>query len=146
MALLTWEDQVKFLKCVKEHIQEGGRLIFDTRLPSSTSLELSEEDFSFSEKQELSNGISLNVYYKKEYDPMAQELTYHIKKEFLQKSEKEKQTKITKINVKLTFPKELEFLLASNGFEVEEIFSNFDGDPVDPEGRKLVYVCKRSNP
>ncbi|SMF84309.1 class I SAM-dependent DNA methyltransferase [Pseudobacteriovorax antillogorgiicola] len=142
MFLLTLDDQRRFLTGVHDHLDENGVLVFDTR-PARQSLQtLREEDFSMVSETSLNKNISMKVYYKTQYNPMTQIIKYDTKREYYSHNRLENEI-YGEVDLKLTFPVEMEHLLKSCGFIIEDIFSSFNRDPVDLEGGKLVYVCRK---
>ncbi len=144
MFLLTSRDQQKFLECVHDHLEKDGMLVLDTR-PAKQSLQnLQEENFTLVNEVALTKKINSKVYYKTGYNPTAQLVKYDVKREYFVDGEYEK-TEYGEVTLKLTFPIEMELLMASSGFVIEEIYATFDKDPVDPIGDKIVYVLRKKD-
>ena len=142
MFLLNTMDQKRFFSCVYNHLEKDGLLIFDTRPPKQSLQEREESDFSLVKQAQITNSLRTKVYYKTKYDAMNQLVKYDVKRDYYVDGKYEK-TETGDVTLKLTFPVEMELLLSSCGFAIEDIYGAFDKDPIDAEGDKMVYVCKK---
>lgn len=136
------EDFEAFLFCVKNHLSEKGKFVFDVTL-----------DF-FAWQSCFSNGQYFDCYFKdpetkelvvvtqtREYSPALQILTLQ-KHYFFTDSEKEV---IEDIKFRCYSYQEILTLLKYNGFEVEELFGDFQKGSFSSQSKKLVVVCRKKS-
>jgi trans-aconitate methyltransferase len=74
-ALLTTEDQMRMLVCVKKHLKPGGVFAFNTRNPSKNDLKTISE-FEWWHDFQDEKGETVHVNGKQDYNPGLQTVTY----------------------------------------------------------------------
>ena len=146
---LTLDDQLATLACVRRHLAPAGRFVmnvFDPKL-ELISNHLHEENASdwelFRSYFDSTTGYQIDVYEKRWYDPEAQII--HCKCRFVEKrddgSEKRKDTKL--LTLRWVTRWEMTHLFARAGFEVIDLFGNFDRDAFR-YGREQIWVARRA--
>ncbi|WP_088034261.1 class I SAM-dependent DNA methyltransferase [Evansella clarkii] len=141
---LTNEDQDKLLNGVNKHLEDGGLFIFDTRFPSADELlapENQEEHWRTYEDPEA--GKRVEVFTICSYDQISQlQLNTMIRR---MKDDDgtviwERRSDIT---LRYVFPKEMDRLLSSAGFEILESYGNWKETPLTDKSTQMVFVCRK---
>jgi SAM-dependent methyltransferase len=148
---LTAEDQLATLECVRRHLAPSGRFVmnvFDPRLDIIAS-RLGRENAG---DQELDctyfDGKTQNqvdVYQKRWYDAVAQVL--HCEFRFIEKLDDGSQRLKTakKLTLRWIYRWEMEHLFARAGFEVVELFGDFDRGPFTYGGEQVWIVRPKAD-
>ena len=138
---LTNELQDNLLQSVRLHLEKDGIFIFDTRNPLLHELATVDEyEQNFVDK----NGNQIIEFHRDEYDPLKQILHCHTNREVYQG-----QALVNKeqdgISLRFSFPLEMERMLKINGFEILEVYGNWDKNELSVKSVSMVYVCRVKN-
>jgi len=139
--LLARVDQEAFLACVRHHLEDEGRFIFTLMFPHAdmlTSVETEKEWFCY----ENLSGQEIRVSGTEYYDPVRQvklETAYRR----WRTADGQDIVRIAPLSLRYIFPQEMEGLLHYNGFQVMELYGDWDKNPLTETSRMMVIVCKK---
>jgi SAM-dependent methyltransferase len=140
MHQLTNADQQAFLARVREHLAPDGRFVVSVFFPHRENLEnvLQEKEW-FTYQDDL--GQTVRVSGTEAYDELTQVKTETAIRRVTQLDGEEK-VLVAPLNLRYTFPQEMETLLDHAGFTILRRFGGPDCSPLTVESRFLVYVCE----
>lgn len=140
---LTNDDQDGLLMSVNRHLETNGVFIFGTRFP------IAEELFQPSKVEYWKTYIDrdthnkVDVYTVSSYDALNQvQLNTTIRKYKNADEEVVNEVKTT-ISLRYVFPKEMERLLTDNGFEIVNVYKDWNETPITDDSYQMVYVCRK---
>lgn len=141
MHMLERRDQRAFLERARAHLEPDGRLVFGVLFPHPENFEpVAEEKDWYSYEDE--GGHLVRVSGIESYDPLRQ-----VKRETAFRrwtaANGEEKVQIAPLELRFTFPQEMELLLQTGGFEVMERFGGPDRSPLAADSRFMVYVCRQ---
>ncbi len=137
-AILTATDLGACLSCVKKHLEPDGRFIIDAFNPDLDILRHSpEERYPFAEYPDPEGDGTIAVTYSNLYDVASQ--INRMKLFFKLPSQTEEV--IEELNLRMYFPRELDALLESNGFIIEDKFGDYEETPFISSARLQLLVC-----
>ncbi|MBZ0266077.1 class I SAM-dependent methyltransferase [bacterium] len=146
MHLVSIEDQMSCLRCVKEHLRPDGRLIMDFYQVNPAIIEhlLGREEIEDTPLTELPDGSSLRRTVRiVEAHPSKQvneiEMRYYISD-----SESRVRCQVHRFPMRYFYPFELEHLLARCGFQVDRMLGNFNGDPLADDSSEIIVIASCS--
>ncbi len=137
--LLDPPDQMACLESVRRHLAPEGRFIFDVFDPrldliaNEDAMEIVEFEFSGPEGQPMHRSVR-----RLRHDRTRQ--VQHMELIFTDQRTGARQA--MPLVMRYFFRYELEHLLARCGFEVLEVLGDFDGSPVGPVAKELIFVSK----
>lgn len=138
---LTNEDQDRLLTSVNKHLIQNGIFIFGIRFPSNEELlQPSTEEFW---KSYQDNQKKVDVYTISNYDPLNQIQHYITLRKYISDTGEVMDIKTTNIKLRYVFPKEMERLLKENGFEIIDVYKNWNEEPITNDSYQMVYVCRK---
>ena len=146
--LLTPEDQRQALHRIRDHIEDGGRLVFNIFDPR---LDWIVEDFQFPDAPlrkhtEFINpetGNRVVVWVTRKYDPEHQVLIEDRIFEEVDRTGKPISREYTTLNVRYTYRYEMEYLLEMCGFKVEALYGDFRRGTFRYGGEQ-VWIARKS--
>lgn len=133
-ALLTIEDQLNLLRCVKAHLKPKGLFVFDTRNPRPFELK-STEDFEYWHSFQDFSGETVTVYGKQALDLKQQVVTYTTKRVW------QDHETVTTVELKYTCKKDLLDLLHQAGFHKVAVFGDYQKSQHTPSSQSIVTIC-----
>ena len=145
MHLLSVEEQLSCLTCVHEHLVPGGRFAFDVFDPDvtrMTSTRFTEEGQPQRFEQPTGSNIDLR-HRNKSVDFLSQRIESEISLDVTHRDGRRERVSHP-VRQRYLFRYEAEHLLERCGFEVEALYSDFQGSPhgaVYPGS--LVFVAKK---
>jgi SAM-dependent methyltransferase len=125
------------LSCVRHHLTDDGRFIFDTHNPSLAILTRdSSEQFPHAEYPDPDGKGTVTITESNKYDSATQinKLQLHFK------LGEKKET--NPVNMRMFFPQELDALLHYNGFEVETKYGDYTGQLFNSDSNVQIVVCR----
>lgn len=148
LHLLTVEDQKRALRCIHDHLVEGGRLVlnnFDPRLETivahrsslGSALKLDSE-FSHPE-----TGRRVLVWDTREYDVGEQIIRQYFVFEELDEDGHVVSKRFNPLVLRYLFRFEMQHLLELSGFQVDALYGDFDRGPFRSGGEQ-VWVASRA--
>src|SRR5215468_4763355 len=139
--LTTVNEQLSFLRCVHDHLQPGGRLVFDAFNPNLALLAAAINPDEIEDTPELSlpDGHRLRRAFRvlqKRYNEQCNdcELIYYLNERPIVQS----------FPMRYFFRFELEHLLARSGFEVTALYGGFDRSPFEDNSPEMIFAATRT--
>jgi SAM-dependent methyltransferase len=140
--LTTVGEQLGFLRCVREHLVPGGKLVFDVFNPNLAILaaEVSDEEIEDTPELRIADGRCVRRTYrilKKHRSQQCNdvELIYYLDGRRLVQS----------FPFRYFFRFELEHLLARCGFEVTALYGAFDRSPFTDDSAEMIFTATRNS-
>jgi 2-polyprenyl-3-methyl-5-hydroxy-6-metoxy-1,4-benzoquinol methylase len=134
-------DQEAVLARVRDHLEPGGTFVLGTMFPHIELLTNEEEEkewFSY----ENESGQEIRVTGTQVYDPLRQIKTETAYRRWTDSNGQEV-CRVAPLQLRFTFPQELEMLLHYNGFVVIERYGSMDFSPLTSESQNKIYVCQK---
>ena len=129
--LLTVQDQLSCLEVIRRHLRDNGRLVFDVFNPSLDALASRPDGQEVGEEPEFSMPDGRRVVRRHKIvaqDRFQQvnqiELIYYITH-----ADGREERRVHALSMRYLFRFELEHLLARAGFEVEQLYADYDKSP-----------------
>jgi SAM-dependent methyltransferase len=138
--LLTVEDQLKTLNCIYEHMEEGGRLIFDVFNPDFRRM-IKPADNLLEFDGEYEPGQSLKRYCTVKYDHTEQQM--NIKFVFVWVENGVVKTDTFSTPLRYYFRYELENLIGRTKFKLEKIYGDFSRGELNEKSNEFILVCRK---
>ncbi|WP_309299982.1 class I SAM-dependent methyltransferase [Priestia megaterium] len=121
---LTNEKQHAFLSGVYTHLNDGGIFIIGIRFPSIEELTSTEAEKYWKSYQDADTGYTTEVYISSHYDAIKQ-VQHNLTTRKIRDYDKTIIKEITtKIDLRYTFPKEMEHLLTRSGFMITSVYGD----------------------
>lgn len=138
---LTSEDQLSALRCVRRHLQDDGRFILDL-FPAG----LQYERASFEDTPiELDDGRSVTRIGQIHSD-LAKQLMRVDLQYLVRDSNNQLIDKLDIVSgVALIFNREADLLIRLSGFEVDEEFGDFEGNPYTSESGRRIFILRKKD-
>jgi SAM-dependent methyltransferase len=147
LHLLTPKAQRQALECIREHLTEDGRLIFNIFDPnlemiasylSMTGSSLKRDsDFIHPE-----TGNRIIVWYSGQYDPEIQLLNAYFIFEEIDSEGKVLQKLYNPLTLRYVYRYEMRYLLELSGYKVEALYGDFQRGPFRYSGEQIWVVRK----
>lgn len=144
--LVAVEEQRACLNCIREHLEPDGLLIIDIFSPKPSLLfnnpSATEEQESFPETR-LPDGRTLrrtnrNTGFHREQQYTDCEITYYVTH-----PDSRQERLVQRFPMRFMFRHEMEFLLELSGFEVIELFGDFDRSPYGDDSPEIITVARK---
>lgn len=141
--LLSIDDQLSCLDCIRRHLAPGGRLIFDVFNPNFARLSApSPEEFEDTPDTPLPDGTHFRrtgripaVHRVDQINDI--ELIYYITS-----ADEKTERRVHSFPMRWYLRYELEHLLSRAGFVVEELYGDFDRSPLIDESPEIIVVAR----
>lgn len=133
-ALLSESDQIRMLKCVRQHLKPSGTFVFNTRNPQEHDFKTISE-FEYWHSFQDHNGEDIQVFGQQKSDLSHQIVTYTTKRVW-----KNKET-ATIIQLRFTPYDHLMKLLSQAGFVIREVYGDDKKTPFQKKSPSMVPVC-----
>ena len=138
--LATVREQLSFLRCVHQHLQPGGRLVFDVFNPNLALLAapINLEEIEDTPEMTLPDGRRLRRSFRMRQKRYADqctdcELIYYLNGRRI----------VQRLTMRHFFRFELEHLLARSGFEVTALYGEFDATPFVDDSPEMIFIAVR---
>ncbi|HEU5382968.1 MAG TPA: methyltransferase domain-containing protein [Ktedonobacteraceae bacterium] len=138
------EQQLGAFKNTYEHLAPGGRFVVDVSLPDIDYLSnaLNRPSSIYLEDEiEVPDEFTMLLYSSRKYDQIEQ--LQHIiwtHEKFLETGEHERY--LTRLDMHIFFPRELQLLFLASGFSIEAIYGGYDWKPFGRGTRQIVIGRK----
>ena len=140
------EQQLDAFKNTYDHLIPGGRFVVDTFLPDidylSNALNRPSNVYMEDEIEDPDEEFTMLLYSSRKYDQIEQ--LQHIvwtHEKFFESGEHERY--LTKLDMHIFFPRELQLLFLATGFGIEAIYGGYDWKPFGKGTRQIVVGRKR---
>lgn len=144
--LYELEQQLSAFHNTYEHLAPGGRFVVDTFLPDidylSTALNRPSNVYLEDEIEAPDEDFTMLLYSSRKYDQIEQ--LQHIvwtHEKFFETGEHERY--LTKLDMHVFFPRELQLLFLASGFSIEAIYGGYDWKPFGKGTRQIVVARKK---
>jgi SAM-dependent methyltransferase len=139
MHMLTNADQLAFLARVREHLAPEGRFVVCLQFPHPAGLcPNTEEEEWFTYQDRL--GRTICVSGTEIYDELCQVRTETAIRHIVS-SDGTEIVQVAPLQLRCTFPQELEALLDRTGFEVQERYGGPDRSSLTGDSRYMIFIC-----
>src|SRR6266568_1099896 len=142
------EQQLDTFKNTYDHLAPSGRFVVDTFLPDidylSDALNRPSNVYLEDEIESGDNEFTMLLYTSRKYDTFEQ--LQHIiwtHEKFFETGENERY--LTKLDMHIFFPRELQLLFLASGFSIEAIYGGYDWKPFGKGTRQIVVGHKRQS-
>jgi SAM-dependent methyltransferase len=139
------EQQLDTFKNTYDHLAPSGRFVVDTFLPDidylSDALNRPSNVYLEDEIESGDNEFTMLLYTSRKYDTFEQ--LQHIiwtHEKFFETGENERY--LTKLDMHVFFPRELQLLFLATGFSIEAIYGGYDWKPFGKGTRQIVVGRK----
>ena len=132
-------DQLAFLRCVREHLAPGGRLVFDAFNPNLAMLAapINPDEVEDTPEQLLPGGRRMRRAYRIACKRPAEQVNDIEMIWYL-----DGRRTVQSFPLRYFFRFELEHLLAFAGFEVTALYGAFDGSPFTDGSAEMIFTAK----
>lgn len=138
-AMLTTDDQMKLLACVKDHLHPDGLFVFDTRNPDLNELTKSSlEEHWHTYTNASGNSTYVSGYHS--YDALLQIATYTTIRK-IENAIGNSSVRTTEIKLRYTFPQELMLLLYCSGFQLLKRYGGYDKQQFSGKQNQMINIC-----
>jgi SAM-dependent methyltransferase len=140
--MLTTEDQLRCLECIRRHLLPGGMLAFDGAFPSLAWIGAPQDQRELEgETKHPRTGQTIRCYDIRSFDRVAQ---LQRSRNEVELDEADGTTRIiqrSEFLVRWTYKAEMELLLRAAGFARYEICGGFDRRPLTQETDQMVVLA-----
>jgi SAM-dependent methyltransferase len=142
------EQQLSAFTRTYDHLAPGGRFVVDVSLPDIDYLSnaLNRPSHIYLEDEiEAPGEFTMLLYSSRRYDVIEQ--AQHIiwtHEKFFPSGEHERY--LTRLDMHIFFPRELQLLFLASGFHIEAIYGSYDWKPFGQGTRQIVVGRKRARP
>lgn len=138
--LLSIDEQLSALNCIKHHLYEDGKLIFDVFVPNIKRLSEPVTNV-FELSTEYAPGKSVERYF----DAVPDHLNQIINITFTFKWNEDGKEMVEKDSFpfRYYFKYELEHLIARAGLKINKIYGDFNGGELNKSSNEFVIVCNK---
>ena len=145
--LLTPEDQRRALRCIRDHLQDGGRLALNMFDPSMEIIMAHSGSLGGTMKKHgefvrPDNGNRVAMLNTRRYDRTAQLLNEDRVFEEMDREGRVVSRTYTPLDLRYTYGYEMEYLLELCGFSVEALYGDLQRGPFE-YGKEQVWVARR---
>lgn len=133
-ALLTSEDQMKLLRCVRTHLKSTGLFIFDTRNAQPSELK-STDDFEYWHAFQDFSGKTVKVYGKQTYNTEQKIVTYVTKRHW-----GDHET-ISNVQLRYADLQDILVLLGRAGLKPLNIYGDYLKANFGSTSKSIIIVC-----
>ena len=143
LALLTVEDQRRTLSRIREHLAPGGMLAFDIFVPDLNML-LQEGDTAYHLRDvtDPESGATYVLWQQSSFDNHNQIVSTRLIVEELNAAREVVRRIYRDFQLRYAHRWEVYHLLVACGFEVVELYGDFDRSPFDDGGNEMVWLAK----
>lgn len=140
--MLTTEDQVRCLACIRRHLLPGGLLAFDGAFPGVQWIGAAQDRRELEcETKHPRTGQTLRAYDTRSFDRVAQVQRSRNEIELIEADGTPRVVHLSEFLVRWTYKAEMELLLRAAGFTRHEIYGGFDRRPLTQETDAMVVLA-----
>lgn len=140
--LLTTADQVAALRCIREHLDDGGVLVFNVFFPSFDKMVQPDgEQVMEREFPHPTTGLPVAMYATRQTDRVNQIL--RVEREVVESDARgyAATTHRDRFSMRWTWKPEMELLLGTAGFTRWSVVGGFDGRPLEKDTDEMVWTA-----
>lgn len=142
LSLLTVEDQTRTLLNVKRHLASGARFIFNIFVPDNEML-VQEGDipYHFRDVTDPDTGNRYVLWHQSQYDNHSQVIGVRLIAEEIDPDGAMIQRFFRDFQLRYAYRWEMHHLLEKCGFEVIDVYGDFDRSPFAESSTEMIWVC-----
>lgn len=145
MALMSVADQSTALLNIKKHLAPGGRLIFNVFVPDPEMLnQAGDTPFHFRDVTDPDTGERHVIWQQSSYDHYQQHIAVRLTIETLDLDGVVKRKMYRDFPLRYTYHWEMHHLLRLCGFEILDVYGDFDMSPFDEFSTEMIWVVQPS--
>ena len=140
--LLTTADQVAALRCLREHLEGGGALLFNVFFPSFEALVRPDGEQALErEFPHPTSGLPIAMYVSRRADRVQQVI--RVEREIVESDARgyAAATHRDRFSMRWTWKPEMELLLGAAGFSRWSVEGGFDGRPLAQDATEMVWTA-----
>jgi SAM-dependent methyltransferase len=142
MHLTTTADQIAALRCIREHLEPGGALVFNLFFPSFERIVASGDTMDLErEFEDPASGLPVGIYARNRFDRVRQVLQGEREIRVSDARGYVAETLRDRLTLRWTFVPEMELLLTAAGFGRWELRGGFDGAPYASHTQEMVWTA-----
>ncbi len=143
LALLSVEDQIRCLTGIREHLEPDGRLIFNIFVPDPQML-VEDEDAAFHLRDvtDPDTGRTSVVWQQTRVDTFNQVLSVRLIVDETDQDGTVRKRLYRDYQIRYAHRIEVLHLLERCGYEVVDLYGDFDYSPFDEDSGEMVWVAK----
>lgn len=141
-------DRLACLRGVREHLAEGGELVFDVGLPDEDEIvaTMGVERPAGTHRDGAGGPLLVHSGWYDRWEPETATLEFTLRvEERPPRSGAPARVALRRHRVHLFSPEEIARLLAEAGLEAVEVAGDFDGSPLRPGCERQVYRCRAAS-
>lgn len=143
LSLLTVEDQTRTLLNVRDHLADGGRLIFNIFVPQpETLLQDGQVPYHFRDVTDPDTGLKYVLWQQNSYDHHDQIVNTRVIGEQLDSDGTVARRFYRDFQLRYAYRWEIYHLLKSCGFEVVALHGDFDESMFEEGSSEMVWVAR----
>jgi SAM-dependent methyltransferase len=138
--LLDQSNQEAMLARVRAHLAPNGRFLLGSlfpHLPYLANEETEQEWYQYEDE----NGRTVRVSGTQQYDPLRQIKTETAYRRW-QEADGRQIEHSAPLQLRYTFPQEMELLLRHNHLHIEQRYGDWDSSPLTPTSKFMIYLCR----
>ena len=145
--LLSVEDQSRALACIKNHLEPGGRLIFNLFVPRATCMEQKKSVGLFrNEPTGFAEAPKMELKEKSQHDEYNQIIyVKNVVKEYGEGGTEPKRSEVS-YALRYTYQREVQSLLKNAGYRILETYGNFRREPLSETSEEMIWVSTPIQP
>ena len=145
--MITVDDQESCLGCIRRHLRDDGRLVFNLFNPDLVVMGRSMSDFRgdwriWHDSADQRTGRRTIAWECRRYRVASQELTTLWKVEEIDTDGRPVSQRYLDLHLRWFYRFEVEHLLALTGFRVEQLFGSFDGSAFGDSSSEMILVAR----
>ena len=146
LALLSVEDQVRCLTSIREHLEPDGRLIFNIFVPDPQML-VEDEDAAFHLRDvaDPDTGRTLVIWQQTRVDTFNQVLSVRLIVDETDQAGTVGNRFYSDYQIRYAHRTEVLHLLERCGYEIVDLYGDFDYSPFDEDSGEMVWVARPRN-
>ena len=143
LSLLSVEDEMSALRSIKRHLLPAGRLVFNIFVPDITSL-LQEGDVAYHLRDVTDpvTGATLVLWNQSRYDNFSQIVDARVIIEELDGLGEMVRKTYRDFQLRYVHRWEMRHLLELCGFEILDLYGDFDRSPFDESSTEMVWIAR----
>lgn len=148
LHLLTVDDQKRGLRCIREHLVDGGRFVFNIFDPNIQMIVEHAGSLGSTTKKQgefvhPETGRCVIVSDTRQYDTERQMIDQYFIFEELDEDGHVMSKRYSHMTLRYIFRYEMEHLLELSGFQIEALYGDFTQGPFRPGGEQ-VWIARRA--
>lgn len=143
-ALTEPDERLACLRGVREHLDDGGELIFDVALPDEREIVATMGVARPGGVHRDSGAVLVHSAWYDRWDPETYTLDFTLRIDECAPGAEPRRV-LRHHRVHLFTPDDLADLLGRAGLEPVEVLGGFDGSPVEPDSERQILRCRRAS-